>query len=135
MSEQSVVAIVAALITATASILAAWIATRTRNNEAQRPIEGILVAVGLAGFRRLTKRLSDRSGWSLVSSACGLSVGLLAAALVSYVAAFVVVAAIPFSEFSWWVHIWLPVWPSFIFAFLFVLSVLNFIIVAKKTFG
>jgi hypothetical protein len=88
--------------------------------------------VGLPGFRKVTKSLADWSGLSLVSAARGLSAGLLAVALTVYLASFALVGAIPLIEYSWLVRIGLSKWPSFILAFLFALSVWNFVIILKK---
>jgi Caspase domain len=82
--------------------------------------------VGLPGFRKITRKLADRSGQSLLSSARTLSAALLAAAVVVFWLAVGIFALLFHIRTHWVVRtLALPAWPSFILAFLFVLSLLN----------
>jgi hypothetical protein len=87
---------------------------------------GVNDLVGLPGFRKITRKVADRSGQSLLSSARILSAALLAAAVVVFWLA-VGIFALLFHIRTYWVvrTLALPAWPSFILAVLFVLSLLN----------
>lgn len=106
------------------AVAAAGVASATRNDS---------TLVGLPGFRKITRKLADRSGQSLLSSARTLSAALLAAAVVVFWLA-VGIFVMLFHIRTYWVvrTLALPAWPSFILAFLFILSLLNLGIIWKS---
>jgi MFS family permease len=87
---------------------------------------------GLPGFRRITRGLARRFGATLRGAAAWLSLALMAGTVALFFATGLLVESFNYSDHEFMVDYVLPA-PFLICALLFVLSLLNLVIVAVKT--